>query len=280
MRADAHPGAGARPATNVALPLFRHEFTRSVRGLLGWMAGNAAAILLYLPLYPSIGGSRDMLDYFAAFPPDLVAMLGLDKMGTGAGYTQSAYVALMAFFLFVIAAVSWGSAAIAGDEEAGGLELTLAHAVTRTQVVLERALALTVRLVCLAASGVAIIWAINDASQLALGFGGLVAVSIALVALTLLMGMASVFAGAVTGRRSVATAAGAVVAAVAYILDSAFRTTGVLWLGAISPVTWAFGGDPLSTGLDVTGLAGLLGSAGLLVVGAVIAFNRRDVGMS
>jgi ABC-2 type transport system permease protein len=46
-----------------------------------------------------------------------------------------------------IASAGWGAAAVGGDEESGQLELTVAHGVTRIQVVLERALSLFLRVV-------------------------------------------------------------------------------------------------------------------------------------
>ena len=266
-------------ATNARLPLFTQELRRSRRGLIGWVIGNAAAILLYLPFFPSITAGPDMAEYFNAFPPEVTVLFGLDQLATGAGYTQATYFALTGLLLFAIAAVSWGARAIAGDEEDGGLELTLAHGVTRTQVVAERALAVAARLVLLALSGALVIAALDDVSRLSLDLVGLAAASTALVGLALLIGMAALFAGAASGRRSTATAVGAGVAVLAYILDAVSRTASVPWLGAISPVRWAFGADPLTTGFDWGGLALLLGGAVLLLAAATFVFGRRDVGM-
>ncbi|HET8986277.1 MAG TPA: ABC transporter permease subunit, partial [Trueperaceae bacterium] len=130
------------PASAGRLPLFRQELRRSLSGFGGWILGNAAALLVYLPFFPSIRSSTDTVDYAALFPPELSRVFGLDQLATGAGYTQATYFGLIALLLYAIAAVGWGAGAIAGDEESGALELTLAHAVTRTQVVLERALAI------------------------------------------------------------------------------------------------------------------------------------------
>ncbi|HET8986684.1 MAG TPA: hypothetical protein VFN03_13090, partial [Trueperaceae bacterium] len=158
------------------------------------------------------------------------------------------------------------------------LELTLAHAVTRTQVVLERALAILLRGLSLAATGVAVIWALAGPSQLDLTLTGVLAVSASLVALTMVIGMAALCAGALTGRRAAATTVGAGVAVMAYVLDATARATGIEWLGRVSPVTWAFGSDPITTGFAWAGLANLAGvSLALLVVG-LIGFRRRDMG--
>lgn len=278
LRRDGRSPSAGSPAT-ARLPLFRQELQRSWRGLIGWALGNAAAIGLYLPFFPSIAGSPDLAEYFASFPPEVMTLFGLDQMATGAGYTQATYFGLTGLVLFAIAAVSWGAAAIAGDEERGGLELTLAHGVTRLQVVGERALALAARVGILALSGGLLIAMLDDVSQLSLSATGLASASTALVGLALFIGMAALLAGAITGRRSLATAVGAGVAVLAYILDAVSRTAGVQWLGALSPVRWAFGADPLTTGFDWSGLALLFGGAAVLLAAAVVAFGRRDVGM-
>ena len=49
------PAEGTRRMSK-PLPLFTRAFVDSWRSTLGWAAGLAAAIFIYLPLYPSIGG--------------------------------------------------------------------------------------------------------------------------------------------------------------------------------------------------------------------------------
>jgi len=269
------PTQHARPAV---LPLFRKALTDSRRGLIGWTAGNIAAILLYLPFYPSIGANADMQQYFTDFPPEVVALFGLDQMYSGPAYAQATYYGLTAFLLLAIAATSWAAGAIAGDEETGGLELMLAHGVTRAQVVLERALALLARVVWLALSGALVIWALNDSAQLAITGSGLAGAALALTGLVMLAGTAALFSGAATGRRSYATAVGAGVAVLAYVLDALAKTTDLTWLGRLSPYRWAYGGSPISDGPDWQGLALLFGGATLLLLASVLVFRRRDVG--
>ena len=46
---------------NHFLPLFRRNLADSWRGLAGWTVGLLAALLLYLPLYPSLGGSEAII---------------------------------------------------------------------------------------------------------------------------------------------------------------------------------------------------------------------------
>lgn len=258
--------------------LFRQALVESWRGLIGWSLGLAAAVLLYIPFYPSIGGSELTETMSAMFPAEVAELFGLDRMGDGAGYVQASYFGLTAFVLLAIAAIGWGTGALARPEEDGSLELTLAHAVTRWQVVLEGALALLSRLAVLVAAGSLLILALDGPAGLDLNAGNLAAATLALFLLSALAGLVALAAGAFTGRAAVATGAGAFVAASAYVLDAVAGIAGEPWLANLSPYHWAFGQDPLSTGFDWAGLGLLAAACGLAVAAGGIRFNRRDVG--
>ncbi len=148
------------------LPLFRRALLDHWRSTLAWAVGLAAAILVYLPLFPSLGNSDEMQDMINALPPEMTRALNYDQIASGPGYTQATIFGLIGFLLLTIASVSWGASAVAGDEESGQLELTLAHAVTRPQVVLERALAIAVRTVALAAVVFILVLLLNEPAEL------------------------------------------------------------------------------------------------------------------
>lgn len=259
------------------LPLARRDLAEGRRGHLGWSLAIVGVVLLYLPFYTSAGGSEMMQTYLDAFSPELARIFGLDRMATGAGYTHATYFGLTGFLLLAIAAVGWGAQAVAGDEEAGSLELTLAHGVSRPQVVLERSLALLAKLATLCAVGWVAVMALDRPSGLELDGGNVAAVSLALLGLTTLVGAAALAVGAVTGRRSYATAAGAGVAVLAYVLDAVAVTADQPWLRQFSPYYWAYRSDPITTGLDPGGLGLLFGGAALLTLAAALALTQRDV---
>lgn len=259
------------------LPLFRRSLGDSWRSLIAWSLGVLAVLLLYLPLFPAIGGSADMRELLDSLPDELVQTIGYDQISTGAGYTQSTFYGLMGFLLLTIAATAWGTAAIAGDEETGSLELTLAHRVSRTQLVLERAAAVAVRLAWLCLLSVIVVLALNDSAGLDIEPAHAFAGAAALFGLTFHLGMWAVAVGAITGRRSYATAAGAGVAVIGYAFNAvANQNDDLEVLHAWSPYHWAYGGSPLLNGAD--GMLWLnYGVAAVLLVIAVVALNRRDL---
>ncbi|MFC0682650.1 ABC transporter permease subunit [Lysobacter korlensis] len=261
-----------------SLPVLRRSLLDSWRSLLGWALGITAALLLYLPLFPSIGGNGQMQQIIEGLPPELVKTLGYEQIATGSGYTQGTFYGLIGFLLLVIAATSWGSSAIAGAEESGRLELALAHAVGRTQYAVESALSIAVRLILLGAFAAVLVLALNGPSELGLEPSNVVAVTAALVGLTLLTATVALAAGALSGRRVIGTAAGAGVAVIGYVLNAvANQAADAEGLRAFSPYAWAYAESPLVEGADWRGLALLWGTSAVAAAIAVIALRRRDV---
>lgn len=263
--------------TNV-LPLYRRALGDSWRSLIGWSLGVVAAIFLYVPLFPSIGGSPDVQALLDSMPPEMIKALGYDSLGTGAGYVHSTFYGLIGFVLIVIAATTWSTAAIAGDEETGSLELTLAHGVTRVQLVLERAAAIVTRLLWLTALSVLLVLALNDSAGLEIEPGYLVAEAAAFLGLALVSASLGLAVGALTGRRAFASAAAAGVAVLGYALNAVGNQSSDLeWLHAWSPYAWAYGNSPLSIGVDWAGLGLLYGVSAAVLAVAAVALSRRDI---
>ncbi|WP_309074047.1 ABC transporter permease subunit [Paenarthrobacter sp.] len=261
------------------LPLFTKGLADSWRSTLAWALGLSAACMLYLPLFPSIGGTQ-MEDMINALPPEMTKALNYDQIASGPGYTQATMFGLLGFLLMSMASVGWGAAAVGGDEESGLLELTLAHSVTRVQVVLERALAILVRIALLSVLVFLLVLGLNGPSQLGIDVGHLAGAVLLFAALALLSGTAALCAGALSGRKVYGIAAGAAVAVLGYVFNAVGRQSpDVEWLLNLSPYHWAYGNSPVANGADWGAAIGLYGiSLALIGLGAV-ALQRRDVGV-
>lgn len=262
-----------------AAPILRRSLADGGRALLGWAIGVVAVLALYLPIYPSLGGDAQLQQLIDSLPSELVNALGYDDIGSGAGYTQASFFGLLGLVLLVIAATAWGSDAIAGAEEHGRLELALAHGVTRVGYALASAASILVRLVVLGAVAFGTILAMNGPAELGLEPVNVLAAVIAIVLLGFLSGSFALAAGALSGRRSIATLAGAGIAVVGYAMNAlANQSEELTGLRDWSPYGWAYGGEPLANGFDVPGLLLLGGVAAVAVAVAVVALDRRDIG--
>lgn len=260
------------------LPLFRYGFATGWRSLIGWSIGIVAVLSLYMPLFPSLAAGGQMQELLNKLPDQLVKTLGYEQIATGSGYVSSTFFGLMGFILFSIAAIAWGSNAVAGDEESGTLELTLAHAVSRTQVILEGILTLAAKLLVLAAVAVGTILLLNPMSKTHLSVGHVLLAMAALFGLALLGGLAALATGAIIGRHTIALTVGTIVIVVGYMFNAISKqVSDAAWLRHLSPYSWAFDHNPLTTGADTIGLIALYGGCIVLAVVAWFAFNHRDV---
>jgi ABC-2 type transport system permease protein len=218
-----------------------------------------------------------MKELIDSLPDQLVDTLGYNQITSGAGYTEATFYGLIGFLLLTIAAVMWGSS-LASAEESGRAELDLAHGIGRGQYALETTLSVLVRLVWLGLFAALVAWALNDPAELDLDAGHLVGASAALTGLAFLTASASLFAGALTGRRIWATGVGAGIAVVGYILQAIAKQSGDLeWLNALSPYAWAYRQSPLAEGVDAGGLALTWGIALALAAASALALRARDL---
>jgi ABC-2 type transport system permease protein len=263
-----------------ALPVFTKALTDGWRSVLGWAVGFVAALSLYLPIFPSLSGNSQMQQLIDSLPPELTRTINYQQIDTGAGYTQSTFFGLIGFLLISIAAISWGAAAIGGDEESGQLELTLAHGVTRIGVAVQRFAALIVKVLALALVAFLVILIWNGPAGLTLDVANLAVTCLLFGELALLSGAAALLSGALTGRRSWGIGGGATVAVLGYVFNAIGNQSQDLeWLHRLSPYHAAFGNSPLVNGTDAWTLGWFALASLVLGALAAVVLRGRDVGV-
>ena len=125
---------------------------------------------------------------------------------------------------------------------------------------------------------VLLVLALNDSAGLAIESGNLLAEGAAFLGLALVSAGFGLAVGAITGRRTYASAAAAGVAVAGYALNAVGNQSRDLeWLHALSPYAWAYGTLPLANGADWASLALLYGVSAALIAVAALALSRRDV---
>src|SRR5581483_5163390 len=108
--------------------------------VIGFSAALALMAMLDMFIWPAY---RDTLQNFE-IPPALQAIVGVElQIGTPAGFLSAEYYSWITILLIVYVAIE-GTGAIAGEESAGTMDLLLAQPVSRSRVVLEKALATVV----------------------------------------------------------------------------------------------------------------------------------------
>jgi ABC-2 type transport system permease protein len=261
--------------------VLRNVFTKTLwdqrRSLLAWVIGVAAATAMYAAFYPSIR-NPEMAAALENYPQAVIQAFGLQDMVSPEGYLQSTVFGIIGPILIILFAVGTGARAIAGDEEAGTLDLLLAYPITRTQVLLQRFAALVTALLIIGVAVLAVLFAIAGSAELDIPVVRMAAMILHLVLLGVCFGSLALAMGATLGRRGLALAVTGVAAILTYFANTlAPQVDSLAWLRRLSPFYYYSGGQPLRNGLQVGDAGILLVVVAILVAMGVFAFNRRDV---
>ena len=198
-------------------------------------------------------------------------------LASPAGFLNSQVFALTAPLLLLIFAIGAGSAAVAGEEERGTLDLLLAHPLRRRDFVVQRFLALVALVGALTAVVLAAVVLCSWLVDLDVGLGRVLAASVSVGLLALLFGTMALAVGAVRPGRARAIAVASGLAVAAWLLDGLAQAVGVLdALRPLSPYYQTLGQNPLREGAPWAGWALVAGATAALVVCGAIGLERRD----
>jgi ABC-2 type transport system permease protein len=180
--------------------------------------------------------------------------------------------------LILVLGIGIGAAAVAGEEEAGTMDLLLALPLTRASVVLQKLGAMMMLLLMLGVSvfaGTALGAVLVDMD---LSMVNLAAASFSGVLLGLVFGTLALAVGAATGKRGVSLGVASGVALVAFLIQTLAPI--VDWLEPAHPLTpfYYYGeNQPLVNGLHWGHAGVLVGLSALFVLIALFTFRRRDI---
>lgn len=264
--------------------LVRRTLRHDRRAVLGWCIAVAAAIAVYVPWYPLLSEDADMREFLKDFvdatPEGLVAAMGWTDLTTGAGYLNATVYNIYLPFIMVGCAAMLGARAIAAAEESGRLDLYLSDPISRRRFVLERFAAVAAEIVIIGVVAWLLVLLFDVAFGLGVSYVNVTATSLTLVLFGLSFAAIAVAIGALTGSRAAVLTVTVGLAAVSYLIrafSGQFEVVrAVRWL---SPFHHYLGEQPLVSGIAVGGSLVLAGItvAGLVI--AVIAFDRRDLGV-
>jgi ABC-2 type transport system permease protein len=258
------------------LPILTAVLADRWRPLLAWALGLGAISAMYLGFYPSMGGGA-MDDLVADLPEDMVTALGYETIGTAGGWVTSTVYGLVGPALLLVFAIGAGARLLAGEEEAGTIELELAAPVSRSRVLAERLAALVAQVTMLVGVLAVVSWSLITALDMDVGLDRLLAGTVGLWLLVVAFGSLAFAVGAATGRRPLALGVGAALAVAAFMFDALGPVVELGWMSAVSPFHWYLGRDPLLDGFDPVGLAKLAAVAVAAGAFALVAYPRRDL---
>jgi ABC-2 type transport system permease protein len=260
--------------------VLREALTERRRFLAWWVVGLVAFVALQLVFYPSVRDATGLNDYSKDLSEAMRALFvgGETDLTSPVGYLNSQIFAFVGPLLLLIFAVGLGGGLIAGDEERGMLDYTLAQPVTRAALVGQRLAALAVATGLITLVLALTIAVVSPVFDLRIGFWNLLAASVSCGLLGLLYGALAIGFGALMPGRSRAMAIPGALAVAAWVLDGlAQAVEGLEPWRPLSPFYQALGHAPLRDGAPWGGWALLVAATVVVGGAAVLALQRRDI---
>ena len=223
------------------------------RSLVWWSLSVGAVATMYASFYPAIGATQ--LEVMIDAMPDFARAMGFDAMISAAGYLNMAVFSLLGAILTLTCAIGAGARLIAGDEEAGVLELDLAAPASRARIYAERLVVLWLTVGVLVLSITTVLLVLSAALDLGLVLANLAAAAVSLWVFAGTHGTVAYGVGAATGRRAHGLGAASGLAVTGYLFSYIGPLIDVPWMEIVSPFYWYVGNDPLLNGFDWGGLA-------------------------
>lgn len=252
------------------------------RSLVWWILGMVALAGLTIAFYPSIrNDAASLQSLLDSLPPELLAVFGTDdpaSLVTAVGLVNSRLFAGPGPVILSVLGIGLGTAAVAGEEDRGTLDLLLAQPVSRTQIVVEKFAAAVVLIGLVVIALFATLVALNPVVDLGFGLAGMFGANISLWLFALLFCALALAVGSVSGNRGLTIGVSAgVIAAMFFLNGLAPLVDSVAWMQKLTPFYWLQDPNPLANGLALWSTLTFAVAIALLLGLAIWGLNRRDV---
>lgn len=246
--------------------------------ILGWGIGLGLLLAMTLALYPSISDLYG--DMMEQLPEAMLAFFGsAADFSTAEGYLNAEFFSygMLALAVFSIMA---GTAALAGEEGDGTLEVLLAQPVSRSRLLLVKVAALIAATAGIIVITFPFIWVSSLLAHVTLSWGRLMEAFALLWLFEVLVALLAMAASLAVGGRRGGGVVVAFVLVASYIVDSLANL--VSSLEKVRPLlltTYYQGNSVLAEGVNWWYIGGLCGLVLVAFLAALVLFQRRDVGV-
>ncbi|MGI9017661.1 MAG: ABC transporter permease subunit [Euzebya sp.] len=260
--------------------ILRRTLATERRSMVGWVLGLALLGVITAGTWPAV---RDAGEEFSAalqnLPQALTAFLGEGLTDfSAAGLVGSRQFGSIGMAVMIGFAISRGARAVAGEEGNGTLELLVTQPLSRAAVAVAKVLSTLLALALLVLAQMGLLLAMMPVVGLDFAVADVIGASAGLYCLAGMFGMVSFAVGAATGNRGSAVGVAAGLAAALFVLSGlGVLVEGLAPVADLSPFHLYDGSTVLADGVNVTAVSVFAALAVALVVGGILAFERRDL---
>ncbi len=251
------------------------------RSLVWWSLGIAGLVAMIVAVYPSVRDNPGLNKLVQDYPEALKAFIafgGAVDYASPAGYLGSELFSFMLPLVFLLALVGRAAATLAGEEEAGTLDLLLANPISRRRLALEKLAALVAEALALGAVLYVSLLVGTRAAGMDIAAVHLAAATAATLLLAFSFGAIAFLVGAATGHRARAIAVASAFAVASYLVNGLAPLVDALEPFQKASLFYHYAAsDPLRSGLDAGHIGVLVAVAVVACVAAPFLFERRDL---
>jgi ABC-2 type transport system permease protein len=245
------------------------------RLLLGYLLGMALYTLLVVVLYPSFKDAANLDQFGGSTAAALFGVTG--RLTSPEGWLDGNIYQNFLPLVMLLVAIGYGASSVAGQDEDGTLSLVTTLPLARRRVLLEKVAALAVQ-----AAGLALLTmlcvVVGRSFQLSVDIAHLAGITAGAALLGLDFGLLALAVGSWTGSRGLALGVASALAGASYLVNA--LASSVHWLRPAryaSLFYWSVANGQLERGLSLVSGVVLLAVAAVLLVAAVVAFERADL---
>lgn len=267
--------AAVRPEPASALKV---NLAQQRRALIWWAIAIALMALLFAAVYPSVRDSGDTFDEYLEQLPDAFRTILGEDLTSPAGYLWSQLFSSMGPIVYLVYAIGVGARAIAGEEEAGSLDLVLATPLRRGVVLRDKALGLVTGTVLLSAVLFVSLAALGPPFDMTVPIGDLIVTHVMQALLAIAFGVIALAIGAATGTRALAIGVTSALAVLTYLVWALAPSVDALEpVLPLSPFRWFADPQPVSNGTEAVNVVVLAAISIVAYAIAHVTFRRRDL---
>jgi ABC-2 type transport system permease protein len=259
--------------------LLRRGLLDRRRALVAWSLGVSAYVLLIAAIFPSIKSSKELDNLVESYPDALKSLFGIGSgsLTSGPGFLDAELFSFMLPLFVLVLAIGSGARTLAGEEDAGRLELLLAYPVDRGRAVLVKAVAVAVEVALLCVVILVVLAVFDPLFGLDVASGKLTAAVGGLAVIGIMHGWLAVAVGAAVASRTLALGIPAALAAGGYLIGGLHDLAGWLDPFRFLSAFWWIGSSPLQNGLRGWGVLVVAVTALVALAAAAKLFERRDL---
>jgi len=268
--------AAKRAPRGTLFALVSHTLRMQLRGVIIWGAALGLYSAAMVASFTAIEGSAEQLNQLMeAYPKGMLEAFGVTDLGDPANYLHSQVFgfAPLALSFFTIMALS---AAVAGAEERGTMDVLLGNPLPRWQLVIGNFVAAALSLLAICAVVGLLTWGMAVLVDVELSVRQVAEAVLNLWPVCIMFGALALLCSALFHRRGLAIAIPAFLLFGMYLLDTIGRASEDL--EDLRPVSvFYYYGSAIENGIDWADFGGIILVALALVLLAVLAFRRRDI---